>query len=173
MSRPTAREHILEIARRLTVESGAVPSLNTVAAAAGVSKGGFIHHFPSRDTLVTALAESAIADLDQAMTAAAAEGRAAETWLRLAVLSPDEVALFRALSATVPTLGSALHDLIGTADAANERWETMIAAEVGDPVRARVIRLVGDGLTFSSVLHAPDPADVDSIVSHVLAQGPR
>lgn len=165
------RDHILGVARRLTAESGVVPSLNTVASAAGVSKGGFIHHFPTRDALVTALAEAAIADLDASMRAAAAEGHAAETWLRLAVLSPEEVALFQALSAAAPTLGSALTDLATAADAANARWEEMIAAEVGDPVQARVIRLVGDGLTFNSVLQPPDPASVDAVVAHVLRGG--
>lgn len=68
------RARILSETRRLTIDAGAIPSLNAVADAAGVSKGGLIHHFPTRDSLVEGLAREALAEIDDAMTEAAARG---------------------------------------------------------------------------------------------------
>ncbi|MBM3715418.1 MAG: helix-turn-helix transcriptional regulator, partial [Actinobacteria bacterium] len=79
------RDAILATARELILISGVVPSLNAVADAAGVSKGGLMHHFPSRAALIAGLAREAIAEMDREMVAAAADGSAARTWLRLSL----------------------------------------------------------------------------------------
>ena len=92
------RSRILNAARNLTLERGVVPSLNSTASAAGVSKGGLIHHFPSRAAPVQGLAIGALEELDAAMLAASVQGRAAEVWLRLSVPTGDDAALFRALA---------------------------------------------------------------------------
>ena len=51
------RRAILDAAARVVAEQGGGVSLAEVAAAAGVSKGGLLHHFPGRDALLLALAE--------------------------------------------------------------------------------------------------------------------
>ncbi|MFT4397394.1 TetR/AcrR family transcriptional regulator [Gordonia lacunae] len=45
------RRAILQAAGELLAERGLSPSLSEIAAAAGVSKGGLLHHFPTRDNL--------------------------------------------------------------------------------------------------------------------------
>jgi AcrR family transcriptional regulator len=162
------RERILSEARRLAVETGALPSLNAVAAAAGVSKGGLIHHFPSRDALLEALARETLADVDREMTAAAAEGRAAATWLRVSIPSESERTLFRVLITASSALDGSLSGVIRDAEAATARWEELMAAEVGGPVRARLVRLVGDGLAANALLS--DVADLsDEGIDELLA----
>jgi AcrR family transcriptional regulator len=153
------RLRLLDEARRLTITGGSVPSLNALAAAANVSKGGLVHHFPTRAALVDGLARAAIAEVDHVMLAAAAAGTASVTWLQLASPKPAEADLFRALAAAYQSIED---DCTGTLTAAAEaagRWEALIADEVGDALTARVIRLLGDGITFNTLVGVPVPVD--------------
>lgn len=60
------RRQLLDQAARLSVEEGlASISLQDVAAAAGVTKGGLLHHFPSKQVLVEAMFTDFLAALDR------------------------------------------------------------------------------------------------------------
>ena len=83
----TSRQTILDHAARLAVSEGEVPSLNTLAAAAGVSKGGLMHHFPTRDALLNALAKDGIASIDAALLQASEGTELLRTWLNMSI--PD------------------------------------------------------------------------------------
>ncbi len=168
------RSLILDAARRLTLERGVVPSLNDVAATAGVSKGGLVHHFPSRAALVQGLAVAALEEVDAAMVTAAAEGRAAEAWVRLSVPTGDDVPLFRAMAIAHRAVEAPGDDVATAAQEAIARWEGMIQHETGDTVRARVIRLVGDGLAanvIAGIEPAPTAEHLDALLA-VLLPGP-
>lgn len=54
------------------------------------------------------------------------------------------------------------------------RWQSMIAEELGDPVRAQVVRLVGDGLFGESLVTGePRSADLlDELVAHLILGAP-
>jgi AcrR family transcriptional regulator len=53
-----ARQRVLEAAERVVTEVGAARlTLDAVSQAAGVSKGGLLYHFPSKESLLTALAQ--------------------------------------------------------------------------------------------------------------------
>ncbi|TFC96795.1 MULTISPECIES: TetR/AcrR family transcriptional regulator [Cryobacterium] len=165
------RTLILNAARNLTLERGIVPSLNNTASAAGVSKGGLIHYFPSRAALVQGLAIGALEELDAAMRAASIDGRAAEVWLRLSVPTGDDVALFRALVIAHRAVESPGDDVAVAAQEAGSRWEAMIQKETGDATRARVIRLVGDGLAanmIAGIEPAPTSAQLDTLLDALI-----
>ncbi|WP_169580567.1 MULTISPECIES: TetR/AcrR family transcriptional regulator [Microbacterium] len=165
------REEILATARRLTLQRGLVPSLNSVTEAAGISKGGLIHHFPTRAALVIGLARTALAEVDRAMTAAAAEGRAAEEWIRLSLPNREERELMQALASAYLPGDARFDELLAEARAATARWEAMIATEVGDPVHARVIRLVGDALVANAVAGLETaPSDIDGLLAFLLSR---
>jgi AcrR family transcriptional regulator len=51
------RRSILDAAERIFSDRGANASIADIAAAAGVTKGGLMHHFPSRKVLIHAVAE--------------------------------------------------------------------------------------------------------------------
>ena len=157
------RLRILQAARELALERGVIPSLDAVAAAARVSKGGLMHHFRSRAALVDGLARQALDEVDVVMEAAAAEGRAAETWLRLSVPGPDEAALYRAMMVAFRAVEAGNQGVIELAGAATSRWQDLLHAEVGDPTQALIIRLVGDGLLMNAVAGTP-AANVDVLV---------
>ncbi|MCB9846106.1 MAG: TetR/AcrR family transcriptional regulator [Phycisphaeraceae bacterium] len=53
---PTVRDQLLDAAERVVVRQGiANLTLEAVAAEAGMSKGGLLHHFPAKDRLVEGL----------------------------------------------------------------------------------------------------------------------
>lgn len=60
------RNALLECAARMTAEQGlAHVSLEAVARAAGVTKGGLLHHFPNKNALIEAMFEKMVTELDQ------------------------------------------------------------------------------------------------------------
>ncbi|MFE1644797.1 TetR/AcrR family transcriptional regulator [Microbacterium sp. P01] len=164
------RSHILETARRLTLEHGLVPSLNAVAEAANVSKGGLMHHFPTRSSLVVGLARQALDEVDVAMSAAAARGTAARTWLQLSLPEGDERALMRAMASSFQPTDDDFTLLLTDSASAIARWESLIAAEVGDATQAHVIRLIGDALVGNALVGLDSPnEDVEELLGFVTA----
>jgi AcrR family transcriptional regulator len=65
------RERILEAAERVVGETGAARmTLDVVAQSAGVSKGGLLYHFPSKESLLGALAKRYVEGMEQCIEAA-------------------------------------------------------------------------------------------------------
>lgn len=164
------RDAILDAIGALARAQGRLPSLLEVAREVGLTKQGVLHHFPSRAALDEAVVLRAVERIDAALRAAAGSGASVvTTYLRLS--QPDDLDV--AAAATV--LGAAGRHLQGgvlevVRDAAT-RWEQLFADEVGDPVRAEVVRLVGDGL-FAEALateRPPDAARVDRLAAHLIA----
>lgn len=66
-----ARDRILEAAERMVAEVGAARlTLEVVAQSAGVSKGGLLYHFPSKESLLSALAQRYVDNMEQCIEAA-------------------------------------------------------------------------------------------------------
>ena len=62
------RQQLLEVAARLASEKGVTAvTLDAVSGASGVSKGGLLHHFPSKNMLLEALFDSLLVLLDAAI----------------------------------------------------------------------------------------------------------
>jgi AcrR family transcriptional regulator len=60
-----ARERLLDAAERVVVESGATHlTLDAVAKSAGVSKGGLLYHFPSKEALLDGMLQRHFHDVD-------------------------------------------------------------------------------------------------------------
>lgn len=147
----TTRQSILDHAARLAVSQGEVPSLNILAAAVGISKGGLMHHFPTRDALLTALAIDGIAEVDAAMNLASGRTETLRAWLALSIPDENGIALFQAMAsvffagksddATIQKLGME----------ATSRWESRLKSELGSSEAARVALLLGDGLLFGAI----------------------
>jgi AcrR family transcriptional regulator len=70
---PSARARILDAAERLLLRDGLLGlSVDAVLGEAELSKGGFFHHFKSKEELLTALVERLIADVGGRIQAVAA-----------------------------------------------------------------------------------------------------
>ncbi len=151
--------------QELALTHGVLPSLDAIAKDVGLSKGGLIHHFPNRIALVDGLIVRAVRAVDQEMRQAAEQGRAAETWLQLSLPDPGELDLFRAMLVALKALGSGENQLCTVLAEATQRWDDLLRKELGDQARARIVRLVGDGLFMNALAGTPvERADVETIV---------
>ncbi len=156
MARPdSARDRILDAFQRVLVAGGErAATLDAVAAAAGVSKGGLLYHFASKDALVDGLIdrlEGFVAEDDERMRAAP-EGTVAYV-IRTSV---EEGTPFDEALIAVSRLAQGSHEKARAALASvRARWESAIATAVGDPAVARAVMLVSDGLYYNSMLLGP------------------
>lgn len=167
-------DDVLDVMQDLILRNGQPPSIQAIARKLGRSKQAVLHYFPDRNALEAALASRAIARVDEAMTAAAARGDAAATYLRLSLPTTEDRAVALLALASLRTQDS----LPGDIDAAIERWEALIAAELGSLVRAEVVRLVGDGLYVESLFgDPPSEQRIEDLIAHLLGSdiepGPR
>jgi AcrR family transcriptional regulator len=158
----SARDRILVAYEDLLIESGERgATLDAVAARAGVSKGGLLYHFGSKDALAEGLIERlrVLAEDDVALMLEAPAG-VVDYLIRTSI--DAGTALDRALIAAA-RLAQTADPRAGDALAAiRTRWLDVVVDAVGDPVAARAIVLISDGLYYNSALMGmgvPDPAD--------------
>ena len=152
---PLARERVLDAYQRILIADGErAATLEAVAREAGVSKGGLLYHFASKDDLTTGLTErlSALTDEDLDRMSAADDGPIAY-YVRTSVMEDD--ALDRALIATTRLAqgGSA-----AASDALRDvrtRWADAIRPHVRDETALDLVMLLSDGLYFNNSLAEP------------------
>jgi AcrR family transcriptional regulator len=168
------RERILDAFETLLGESGErAATLDAVAASAGVSKGGLLYHFGSKDALVDGLVDrlaTMVAD-DVEIIRSAPEGPV-EHLIRTSMATGS--ALDRALVAASRLAQSSNPKARAAIQAANDAWYGVVLESVGDPVLARAIMLISDGLCYGSAFflggsaHGMKPEGVDDLV-HLIA----
>lgn len=171
-NRPS-RERLLDAFEVILIDEGErAATLEAVAARAGISKGGLLYHFASKDAMVSGLLDrlaTLVAD-DVARIREAAEG-SIEYLLRTSVAtqSPLERTIMASMSLAQGSnerVRSGLRDM-------QEAWLGVVRENVGDPVLARVISLVSDGLYFNSMLRPEtdqlSPSELDDVVRFVTA----
>jgi AcrR family transcriptional regulator len=153
------RDRILEAGYAVAGQSGvAAVTLDAVANRAGVSKGGLLYHFPSKEALVSGMVDGlcrTFADLADAAASAdpVSAGRSARAYLAASAgelwQSSRWLALVGALI-TDPALLGSWRAWVMAGRAADE-------AENADPVAAAIVRLAADGLWLAGVLGLPAP----------------
>lgn len=158
----TARTVILDTARAYASTHGRLPSLDVLAAEAGVSKGGLMHHFSNRAALVSALIEAVLDETDRELREAFRRGEVVDAWLRLSAEPTVGSTPLTTLAVIVFGAHDDLGDTVQLIHDATERWEALIANEVGDATRARIIRMVGDGMLLQSLLTPTTPSALTS-----------
>jgi AcrR family transcriptional regulator len=149
---PSAREKILLAFERLLIDEGErAATLDAVAGAAGVSKGGLLYHFKSKEALTSGLIAKLrmLAEADYEAMKAAPDGRAAY-YIRSSVYEDTDfdrtlIAATRLHHGQDPQSRDALQELQRT-------WYELILEEVRDPAVARAILLMGDGLYYNAIL---------------------
>jgi AcrR family transcriptional regulator len=156
---PSARERILEAAYAVAEQSGiAAVTLDAVAAEAGVSKGGLLYHFPSKDALVSAMVDG-LSRMCRDLSAAAAQadpepvGRSARAYLAACTgdlwHSSRWTALVGALVFNPELLDAWRADMLA--------GRTADEHEGVDPVAAEIVRLAADGMWVWAMLGLPGP----------------
>lgn len=160
-------EEVLDAVQGLTLATGRLPSILEIAKAVGLTKQGVLHHFPTRAALDAAVTRRALSRVDAAMTKAAADGSPLETYLRLSSPTGGEQVVVLVLMAALRRRDS--EELAEEIERTVSGWEAMIADELGDPMQAEVVRLVGDGLFSEALLTGtpPSPDRLTRLVAHL------
>ena len=148
------RDRILDALQDLLIEHGErAATLDAVAQRAGVSKGGLLYHFGSKEALIDGLIDRlhSLVEADIALMRAAPAGPV-DYFIRTSVSTEGPfdrciLAAARLAQGAHP----AARDALQSAQAA---WLDVITDTVHDPGIARTILLLGDGLYYNSSMGA-------------------
>ncbi|ALX66852.1 TetR/AcrR family transcriptional regulator [Microbacterium sp. XT11] len=172
---PHAREKVLDAFEAIVIADGErAATLDATARAAGVSKGGLLYHFGSKDELETGflvrLEALTAADLERMATAD--EGPVAY-YLRTSVM--EDEALDRALIAASRLAQGGSTAAAETLRRMRGLWKDAIRPHVRDTASLDLIMLLGDGLYFNNSLDVhgaehlvPTGRDLDALIELVL-----
>lgn len=156
------RGRILDALQHVLVRSGPpAVTLEAVARAAGVSKGGLLYHFGSKRELFDGLIDR-LADVTRAEIAAAKTGNGsiARSFLETAIPGkPEDSGMYWSVIAVLRASGSADKESTRKIRAIFSEWVNAVHDEIDDPVLAETIRLVGDGLFLCAVSGLPVPEE--------------
>ncbi|MET0295780.1 MAG: TetR/AcrR family transcriptional regulator [Microbacterium sp.] len=153
MSRPPlAREKVLDAFEAILVDEGErAATMDATARAAGVSKGGLLYHFGSKEALEAGVIERlrALVDADVEAMAAASEGPIAY-FFQSSVNENDP--LDRAITATARLAQGGNHAAGDALREIRDRWAETIRPYAPDDAALDLVMLVSDGLYFNNAL---------------------
>ncbi len=155
MPKTPTRDKILDALEGILFDFGpARATLEAVAEAAGVSKGGLLYHFPSKQEMLIALVDRHTQRSIDQMASAVAAGRSvgevylempSETWQGEASLLRSMIAIMRSDDGRDERLRAAVVKAVRV-------WDAPLRESIADPVQAEIIRLVGDGLLLAALV---------------------
>jgi AcrR family transcriptional regulator len=170
------RQRLVETANRIVQRDGAARlTLDAVAAETGVSKGGVLYHFPSKDALIRAMLDLLLGgfadELDEAPVAPPVND-APGAWLRGYIeasihVDTDE----RDLKAAILAAAAADPVLLEPMRARYRTWQARAEQDGIDPAIATIIRMAADGLWIADLLDLAPPSDAlrETVVDRMLA----
>lgn len=161
------RRAIVSAAAGLIGSRGIAVPISEIAAAAGVSKGGLLYHFPSKEDLFRGIVVDLIEQFrSRVEEAAAAEpegtpGRLARAYIRTSfahAANAAEISEFAGVAAQL----ALLPELEELADADARRWREDLHRDGLDPATVRLIVAASDGSAsgplWGAILHDDDRA---------------
>ncbi|MBI5085271.1 MAG: TetR/AcrR family transcriptional regulator [Acidobacteria bacterium] len=155
---------ILDAAERVVIRDGVARlTLDAVAAEAGLSKGGVLYHFPSKDSLVRGMVDHLIAVSETAMKRAIEadsepKGRVTRAILSIHFPEPEtEVEHHNRVAAAMLAAILTNPALLEPVYEAHKDVNARLLEDGIDPVRASIIHLAADGLWMAELLGIPGP----------------
>jgi AcrR family transcriptional regulator len=155
----STRQSLLQAARRVVAEQGvAALTLDAVAQAAGVSKGGLLYHFPSKDKLIEGMIEHLIGGFEAELSAELARDSnpgAPGSWARAyarASCAPDAQSL--SMSTDLLAAIAIRPELLDPLRARYAEWQRQLEHDGIDPAIATIVRLAADGLWVADMFGA-------------------
>jgi AcrR family transcriptional regulator len=153
---------ILSAAAHVVLNQGASRmTLEAVAKEAGVSKGGLLYHFSSKDALIEGMIGHMVQGLTERIRNEYEQdefGTNQGRWLR-ALTKANFQSKDLELSAGLTAAVLLQPDLLEANRRAYETRQTLIEQDGVDIVWANIIRLVGDGIWFSELLGFAPPKE--------------
>jgi len=166
------KRRILTAAEEVVLRDGVGHlTLDAAAAQAGLSKGGVLYHFPSRDALVAGMVDKIIDDFETDIARhlpvvgspeSGTPGSFARAYVRATVepADPDAPGACRQdrLGAALIAAAAAEPELLVPLQEAAGRWQARMVADGLDPVLATVLRLACDGLWMCDLFGLAPPS---------------
>ncbi len=163
-TRPDTKARIIEAAEAVVLRDGVARlTLDAAAAEAGLSKGGVLYHFPSRDSLVAGMVTKIIEEFDRDIEAHldpdGGPGSFTRAYLH-ATLEPGSPGADHEdrLGAAVIAAAAAQPSLMVPLQVAADRWQARLESDGLDPATATVIRLACDGLWLCDLFGLATPS---------------
>ncbi|MBY6366740.1 TetR/AcrR family transcriptional regulator [Rhodococcoides corynebacterioides] len=180
------RDRILDALEEILVRDGTdKATLDAVAAGAGVSKGGLLYHFPSKDAMMAAMVRRLAERAERKRLQAADAGASLAEWYLSPPATPStsrrgadvnsepdsgpasepdldpddalEIALFRSTLAAFRSTDGAPGAVQDAVVEMMGMYDRVLQDEFDDPVHAEIVRLVGDGLYLAALVGLPGP----------------
>ena len=154
----TTQTTLLEAAAKVVLDKGVgALTLDAVALEAGVSKGGLLYHFPSKNKLIEGMIERLIAEFDSMLEAelTKSNGDWLSAYIRASFQSNPKLdsmgsALFAAV-ANAPELLQPLREHYA-------KWQNKVTETAASPELGTIIRMAIDGLWVSDLLDFAPPS---------------
>jgi len=160
MASSTTRDKILDALERLLLEHSAQQStLEAVAAEAGVSKGGLLYHFPTKEAMLAAMVRRMGKRSDDQFAEAVAGGtEVAEFYLQTFDEADfEDRPLYQSVLAALRSADGQHGEVHAAVVEIMRSWDHWLRDEFDDPVQAEIVRLVGDGIFMAALLDLPQP----------------
>lgn len=151
------RDRILDALETLLLTRGLSHiTLEAVAAEAGVSKGGLLYHFRSKDALLAGMVQRLGERSDKQL---AESGRSVAEWYlqTMDTGATNELALFQSTIAALRSVDGRQGEVQQAVIDMMRSWDDGLRAEIVDPVQAEIVRLVGDGIYLAALMGLPQP----------------
>jgi AcrR family transcriptional regulator len=155
--RPSNRGRVLDAAARVALRDGpGAVTIESVVTQSGMSRGGVLYHFPSKDALLRALVEQDIDAVREVtgLDSGQAHGRSRQQRVRAYYDACTEWAPDRGHAALAVALASNPALLDSWARVQRDLDEVDGADTDDEPMSALVARLALDGLWFSDLIDA-------------------
>jgi AcrR family transcriptional regulator len=165
MGTQATRQRILNAAFALVRREGVARlTIEAVAQEAGLSKGGVLYHFRSKESLIQAMVASLVERFEDDIETARREAPKGEqlapgSWLRAYIRASagpvegdEDTAALLAAVAIDPSLLAPLQEQYA-------RWQAQAESDGIDPALATVIRLALDGLWMADLFGLAPPQD--------------
>jgi AcrR family transcriptional regulator len=148
------RKRILQAANQVVVRDGSnALTLDAVAREAGVSKGGLLYHFPSKEALISGMVEDLISEADQSMhDLQAADPKPERSWTRAYIKSCRLSGETDTISAALIPAAASDPSLLEPLRRYYESWQEKVDQDLGDTAKSTLIRMALDGLWLADLL---------------------
>ncbi|MBN6053460.1 TetR family transcriptional regulator [Nonomuraea sp. RK-328] len=162
------RDELLDAAEDLLCDQGsAAITLSAVAERAGVSKGGLLYHFNTKEALIKGMVERLIDEFDQLL--AAQPGDTYTERYLMATLAAVRSGRLRRWAVVTGASGNLF--LLAPLREAMARWHREGLGEEPDPLGSQVVRLACEGL-WDVASHDPElnsESDLQALESRLRA----
>ncbi len=161
LGRSDTRQMILQAAADVVRTRGAGSlTLEAAADTAGISKGGLLYHFPTKDALIEGMVADVLARFEADVeTAVESEPPGMGRWLRAFVKMTFAADPEHDVSAGLMAAAAVNPELLAPVGSYFAHWQERATSDGIDPTVATMVRLAADGLWFADLFAAAPPDD--------------